>query len=427
MRTLRLSLLVLCGALLVAPAPAGWAKEGGEAPRFWNGRDRKDEVTTLAVEYLTATRDRRTAIRTTLDELGFLKLTDVKKHAKALLKLVKKHGPRLTKKQKTFTHGKLSGRIFRQGKGRRGGVLVIALHGGGQGVGDGANAMQKWGSVFGKALVIAPTAPELRATAWNAPDIQAYVLALIDAAKNTYGIDTNKVYVVGHSMGGFGSWAIGCRYADRFAGIGPCAGGVFAARNGDGTARVGPGWVTNLLNTPVRFFHSTDDAQVGPAADQAAARGLEALEEEGYDFDWQYDEYDDIGHGLPKKGLKPIAEWLLERTREPHPKHVLWEPMRTPPLATDRQFWLGQDGAPAGRMEGKVEGNTITITTKGMPNQPVVYLGPELVDVAKPVTITVNGTEKCRAVVPARYSILLHTIATGNDPAQWYAHAVDIR
>jgi len=423
---LRPSLLVLLLATLLALAAGVSADDTDQAPSFWNGRDKKKDVDVLALEYLTADTARRATIRTTLDELGYLKPADVKKHAKALLKLVRKHGPKLEKKQKTFTHGKLTGRIFRQGKGRKGGVLVIALHGGGKGVGDGANALQKWGSVFGKALVIAPTAPELRDTAWNTPDIQAYVLALIDAAKNTYAIDTNKVYVVGHSMGGFGSWAVGCRYADRFAGVGPCAGGVFAMRNGSGTLSVGPGWVTNLLNTPVRFFHSTDDAQVGPAADQAASRALEALEKEGYDFDWKYDEYDDIGHGLPKKGLKPIAEWLLERTRNPHPKHVLWEPMRTPALGTDRQFWLGQRSVPRGRLEGKIEGNTVTVTTKGMPGTPVVYLHPELLDVRKPVIITVNGVEKYSAAVPARYSVLLHTIVTGNDPKQWYAHAVDI-
>lgn len=425
MRAVRHLLMLLLAAGLLVPGAEVWAKDAAQAPKIWNGRERKKEVDALSVEYLTADAARRTEIRKTLDELGCLKPADVKKHAKALLKLVKKHGPKLDKKQKTFTHGKLTGRIHRQGKGRRGGVLVIALHGGGQGVGDGANAMQKWGSVFGKALVIAPTAPELRATAWNQGDIQAWLLALIDAAKNTYAVDTNKIYVVGHSMGGFGSWSMGCRFADRFAGMGPCAGGVFAMRTAQG-ARVGPGWVTNLLNTPVRFFHSTDDKQVGPAADQAAARALEALEKEGYDFDWQYDEYDDIGHGLPKKGLKPIAEWLLEREREPHPKHVLWEPMQTPPLPVDRQFWLGQSGRARGRIEGKVDGNTVTITRKAGAGPPVVYLHAALLDVGKPVTITVDGEERFNAVVPARYSVLLHTIATANDPEQWYAHAVEL-
>ncbi|MDJ0975915.1 MAG: alpha/beta fold hydrolase [Planctomycetota bacterium] len=416
--------LRLTTALLLLATPAGvWAREPAAAPTFWNGRDQAKEVAAWTLEYFDADAERRAEIRAALDELGYLKPTDVKKHAKSIFKKAKKRGPKLDKKSKTFTHGKLTGKLHMQGRGRKGGVLVIALHGGGQGVGDGANALSKWGSVFGKALVIAPTAPELRATAWNQPDIEAWVLALIDAAKRSFDIDTNRIYLVGHSMGGFGTWSVGCRHADRFAGLSPCAGGVFVMRSSAGV-QVGPGWVTNLLNTPIRFFHSTDDKQVGPAADQAAARALEALEAEGYDYDWVYDEYDDIGHGLPKKGLKPIAEWLLERKRNPHPKHVLFEPMRQPRLPKDRLFWLGHTGQ--GRVEGKIEGQQVKVTTKAYAKGVTVYLAPELVDLKKPVQIELNGKERHNGVVHARLSVLLHTIVTAEDPKQWYAHAVEI-
>src|SRR5262249_7727826 len=35
--------------------------------------------------------------------------------------------------------------------------------------------------------------------------------------------DPQRVYLTGHSMGGHGTWIIGCTYPDRFAAIGPSA------------------------------------------------------------------------------------------------------------------------------------------------------------------------------------------------------------
>ncbi|MEO8549609.1 MAG: prolyl oligopeptidase family serine peptidase, partial [Kofleriaceae bacterium] len=43
----------------------------------------------------------------------------------------------------------------------------------------------------------------------------------------TYAIDTNRVFICGHSMGGYGTWSIGPRHADLFAAGAAMAGGVF--------------------------------------------------------------------------------------------------------------------------------------------------------------------------------------------------------
>ena len=101
--------------------------------------------------------------------------------------------------------------------------------------------------------------------------------------------------------------------------------------------------------------------------------------------------------------------------------------MQQPPVTADRHFWLGQTGRPRGRIEGKVEKNRITITRSRGAGSPVVYLHDELVDLKKPVTVVVDGEERPPTQVHARYSVLLHTIATANDPAQWFAHALEIR
>src|SRR5690606_15726089 len=58
----------------------------------------------------------------------------------------------------------------------------------------------------------------------SGPNDFAYLLAIIDSVDARHGIDRNKVYASGFSQGGFLSFQLGCRYADRFAAIAPVSG-----------------------------------------------------------------------------------------------------------------------------------------------------------------------------------------------------------
>lgn len=51
------------------------------------------------------------------------------------------------------------------------------------------------------------------------------LLALLDNIIAKYNIDTNRIYLTGLSMGGFGSWSLGTKYPERFAAIAPICGG----------------------------------------------------------------------------------------------------------------------------------------------------------------------------------------------------------
>lgn len=48
------------------------------------------------------------------------------------------------------------------------------------------------------------------------------VLALVE---KEYAVDTSRVYLMGHSMGGMGTWYLGQKYADKWAGLGVLSGG----------------------------------------------------------------------------------------------------------------------------------------------------------------------------------------------------------
>ena len=51
------------------------------------------------------------------------------------------------------------------------------------------------------------------------------VMHVLDLMKRDYNVDGNRVYVAGHSMGGFGSWYLGARYSPIWAALGTFAGG----------------------------------------------------------------------------------------------------------------------------------------------------------------------------------------------------------
>jgi poly(3-hydroxybutyrate) depolymerase len=73
----------------------------------------------------------------------------------------------------------------------------------------------------------APTPPPLRT-----PDEEAKyrglseldVMNVLDLVRKEYTIDPNRIYLMGHSMGGFGTWWLGQKHADTWAAIAPLSG-----------------------------------------------------------------------------------------------------------------------------------------------------------------------------------------------------------
>jgi len=72
---------------------------------------------------------------------------------------------------------------------------------------------------------------------WNATDAccgfgstiddSAYLLALIEKVQSEYNVDPKRIYLVGHSNGGFMSYRMACDHADVIAGIASLAGATF--------------------------------------------------------------------------------------------------------------------------------------------------------------------------------------------------------
>lgn len=77
------------------------------------------------------------------------------------------------------------------------------------------------------------------------------LLALLDTITGTYNIDSDRVYLTGLSMGGYGTWSFAAQYPDRFAAIAPICGGGNAVLSAEA-----------LKTVPIWAFHGAKDSVV---------------------------------------------------------------------------------------------------------------------------------------------------------------------
>ena len=68
-------------------------------------------------------------------------------------------------------------------------------------------------------ILVSPQCPE--GQVWS----KEALLALLNDIIAQYAVDTNRVYLTGLSMGGYGTWALGLSYPEKFAAIVPICGG----------------------------------------------------------------------------------------------------------------------------------------------------------------------------------------------------------
>ena len=228
----------------------------------------------LAAEYFTATEARRFAIREELKPVDALTKEDVAQWRAKLIKLAQKNGKKLRKSGTNYLYGK---KEAKQGKyivggGRGKGGLIIALHGGGKGQGDAGGAASTFGGIASKfkCVMIAPEVLEKTEKGWTTSGTEEFLLELIEGAKRTWKkIPHDRIYMVGHSMGGYGSWTVGAHHVDLFAGLGPYAGAptpitVDGQPYGE-VASLAPGVIPNLRNVALHIYQSLDDKNVPPA------------------------------------------------------------------------------------------------------------------------------------------------------------------
>lgn len=121
---------------------------------------------------------------------------------------------------------------------------------------DGSRLVFSWSDSINQAnwpcLVVAPQCPEFaRWYPYNERSdefaIWEIVNNMLDSLIVEFPIDTNRLYITGLSLGGYGTWHLLAEYPDKFAAAVPVCGG------GE------PELVTNYLQMPIWNFHGDAD------------------------------------------------------------------------------------------------------------------------------------------------------------------------
>lgn len=305
--------------------------------------------------------------------------------------------------------------------------LAINMHGGGVGAGDAGSAAGAYDAALAKfgLLMIAPEVLEKTECGWTDAGTEEFVLGLVDCALRTWKLDPDKVFFVGHSMGGYGSWALGGHHADRVAAIAPSAGAptpIFSAPGGP-IVDMQDGVIPSLRNVFVHVYQSLDDAQVPPAPNQYAVKRLLECQQKWGGYEHLYWEVNGRGHGDPPGGYAAQLEKVVTHVRAAVPPRLVWQPV----LGWKRQFhWLYWDKPVANALvvaDVDKRANTITITCDKPTDGLHVLLDARVVDMAREVAVTVNGAVTWKGKPSPSLATLLRTSVHPDAKLQFVAQA----
>jgi predicted esterase len=314
--------------------------------------------------------------------------------------------------------------------------LIVFMHGGGSGTSRRAPGVfmslpdkegpdiYQLGDVFATTGMVAvgPSAPwdEESSHRWCLRECDEYLTDVIVECKHRFHIDPDRVFLIGHSMGGFGAYHHVQRQPDRFAAVVVNAGSWTLAH-----------WPA-IRGTRLCIVHGVRDARPKLRwhyTDIEYARQTHRLLTD-YGLDHVYLEHP--GEHAVLYAREKIAQFFAsahELRRDPYYAHVTlasplgFRPYYRSPVGHNR--WLTLDEATDGELEydelvdNDVEddfdawrlerrqgrrqgasidavnrgGNLLQITTRNVARF-TVWLHPRMIDVSKPVTMLVNGESR---------------------------------
>lgn len=197
--------------------------------------------------------------------------------------------------------------------------LVVALHGYEERGDEFEHMLSGLGSVLTenpnlyRAVVVLPQCPtDLvwavvdRPWAQGLGSAESHVEACIDRVCTRFSIDPRRIALTGNSMGGFGTFVIGARRAQRFRCLVPiCGGGI--------PDEVIEDYASDLRGKPVWAIHGGDDDIVVPSESEHM---VAALREVGAEV--RHTVYGGVGHVSWEKAWRDpdVAEYLCIGPRE---------------------------------------------------------------------------------------------------------------
>jgi pimeloyl-ACP methyl ester carboxylesterase len=298
--------------------------------------------------------------------------------------------------------------------------LVVCLHGAGF---TGDAYLDRWIPRLGEAyILVCPTYPQ---GAWFTRRAEELVLEVVRAIERRYHIDRNRVFLTGMSNGGIGAWLIGMHHASTFAGIAPMAGGLDDV--------LFP-FLENLRATPAYIIHGSRDQVMPVELSRSVSRELARL-----GIKHVYREHDRShpmagGHFFPREELPDVVKWLNAQQRQPFPKtitvvrdasHLLpfgWVRIDgTDEIAAFSEDLIDRsDEAIKQRRYAKLtatvsDGQRIEVKTERVRHY-TLLLSPELIDLARPITVITDGRLSFQGLIVPDLRMLLRQARRDQDP-----------
>jgi predicted peptidase len=198
--------------------------------------------------------------------------------------------------------------------------LVLFLHGAGERGNDNSSQLVNGALNFASTLnrkifpcyLVAPQCP--KKFRWVEVDwkLSSHVMLdtpsvyllrtmlLVDSLVKVLNVDTNRIYITGLSMGGFGTWDAISRWPWKFAAAVPVCGGGDTAK------------ASLIKNIPIWAFHGSDDKLVMTSRSRDM---IAAIKKQGGDP--KYTEYPQTGHDAWKKAYTDMQMfmWLFSQTK----------------------------------------------------------------------------------------------------------------
>lgn len=252
---------------------------------------------------------------------------------------------------------------------------------------------------------------EQKAYEFSAREHAAVLGSLRDACRR-FAIDTDRVFLSGHSMGGDAVWDMALAHPDLWAGVIPIVATAdkFCALYWENAAEV-----------PFYFLGGEMDGD----KTLKNARDLDRYMLHRYDV--SVTEYLGRGHEHFFDDIQRIFDWMSRRERNFFPKKFnvatmrpwdnffWWLELREFPAKGIVVNWPPAPGARAVKVEASINANNIYITTGA--DKVTVWLSPQLVDFEKPTRVTLNsqriGTKSLN--VEASLQVLLEDVRTRGD------------
>jgi poly(3-hydroxybutyrate) depolymerase len=128
------------------------------------------------------------------------------------------------------------------------------------------------------------------------------VMNVLDIVRREYNVDENRIYLMGHSMGGAGTLYLGAKYGSIWAAIAPIAPAAFG---------IAPDSLEKIKNMPVIFVHGAADEVVPVDISRSWVEKAKEL-----NMKYEFNEMEGISHGpVITAALPSVYEFFSKHSK----------------------------------------------------------------------------------------------------------------